>query len=223
MAAGSSGRRGARETRGEGPVKTKNAKIGQIHLFLTQAAWAAWLGKNHRQSSGLWLRLAKKGSELQSVTYGEALEVALCYGWIDGQKRGEGEKAWLQRFLPRSARSIWSKINVDKANALIAGGRMQPAGHEAIEAAKKNGTWKAAYDSPRSAKVPADLQAALDASSKARKFFEELDGANRYAILFRIQTVKKAETRARKVSEFVAMLEKRERIHQARRRQKKPT
>jgi uncharacterized protein YdeI (YjbR/CyaY-like superfamily) len=174
------------------------------------------LEKNHRNASGLWLRLAKKGSGLRSVTYAEALEVALCYGWIDGQKRGESEQAWLQRFLPRSAKSIWSKINRDKAIALIACGRMKSAGHDAIDAAKKDGRWDAAYDSPKGAKVSEDFQKALDANSRARTFFESLDGANRYALLFRIQTVKKAETRARKIRDFVEMLERNEKIHQPR-------
>jgi uncharacterized protein YdeI (YjbR/CyaY-like superfamily) len=187
-----------------------------IRLFKTQSAWAAWLEKNHRKSPGLWLRLAKKGADLRSVTYGEALESALCYGWIDGQKRGESEHAWLQRFLPRSAKSIWSKINRDKAGALIASGRMKVAGLEAVGAAKKDGRWDAAYDSPKGATVPEDFQAALKASPRALEFFQVLDGANRYAVLFRIQTVKKAETRARKIQEFVETLERHERIHEPR-------
>ena len=187
-----------------------------VRLFATQAVWAGWLEKNHRKSAGLWLRLAKKGSGLRSVTYGEALEVALCYGWIDGQKRGESEDAWLQRFVPRSAKSIWSRINHEKAHVLIASGRMKAAGLEAVEAAKKAGRWDAAYDTPKGARVPEDFQAALDANPRAREFFPALDGANRYAVLFRIQTVKKAETRARKIREFVAMLERRETIHEPR-------
>jgi uncharacterized protein YdeI (YjbR/CyaY-like superfamily) len=153
-------------------MKRKSAGVNdEICLFATQAAWSTWLEKNHRNSPSLWLRLAKKGSSTKSVTYTEALEVALCYGWIDGQKRGESDKAWLQRFLPRSARSIWSKINREKAIALITCGKMKPAGQEAIDTAKKNGTWDAAYDSQKSAKIPADFQAALDASSKAHDFF----------------------------------------------------
>jgi len=187
-----------------------------IRLFTNQAAWAVWLEKNHRKSQGMWLRLAKKGAGLQSLTYAEALEVALCYGWIDGQKRAESEEAWLQRFLPRSARSIWSKINRDKAMALITSGRMKATGLEAIEAAKKAGSWAAAYDSPRGAKVPEDFQTALDANPRAREFFQALDSANRYAVLFRIQTVKKDETRARKIREFIEMLERNERIHEPR-------
>jgi uncharacterized protein YdeI (YjbR/CyaY-like superfamily) len=200
-----------------GIVKTKEAKGGELggpsRLFATQAAWSVWLDRNHRRSDGLWMRIAKKGSGLRSVTYGEALEVALCYGWIDGQKRGESDAAWLQRFLPRSSKSIWSKINRDKAVALIATGRMKVAGVEAIEAAKNCGTWDAAYDSPKAANVPEDFQSALDANPGAREFFQSLDGANRYALLFRIQTVKKAETRERKIREFVEMLNRKETIH----------
>jgi uncharacterized protein YdeI (YjbR/CyaY-like superfamily) len=197
-------------------LKTSAPAGDPIRRFATQAAWAGWLEKNHRKSEGLWLRLAKKGSGLRSVTYGEALEVALCYGWIDGQKRGESQQAWLQRFLPRSTTSIWSKINRDKAVGLIASGRMKVAGLQAVEAAKKHRRWDAAYDSPKSAKVPEDFQAALDASPRAREFLQSLDGANRYAVLFRIQTVKKAETRARKILDFIEMLERRERIHEPR-------
>jgi len=198
-------------------VKTQSSgQDGPIRLFATQEEWAAWMEKNHRKSDGLWLRLAKKGSGLRSVTHLEALEIALCYGWIDGQKRGESEQAWLQRFLPRTAKSIWSKINCGKADALIANGRMKTAGIEAVEAAKKDGRWEAAYDSPRGATVPDDFQTALEASPRALEFFTALDGANRYAVLFRIQTVKKAETRARKIREFVEMLERNERIHEPR-------
>jgi uncharacterized protein YdeI (YjbR/CyaY-like superfamily) len=213
----------AKRLGGEGTLKARNAVAAvAIRQFATQAAWVAWLEKNHRTSQGLWLRLAKKGSAVRSLTYGEALEVALCYGWIDGQKRGESEQAWLQRFVPRSAKSIWSKINRDKAVALIANGRMKAAGLEAVGAAKEHGCWDAAYDSPRGANVPEDFQAALDASPRAREFFQSLDGANRYAMLFRIQTVKKAETRMRKIREFVEMLERNERIHQPRNVRGKP-
>ena len=196
-------------------AKSKNA-TDAVRLFPTQAAWAKWLEKNHRSSNGLWLRLAKKGAGLKSVTYAEALEIALCHGWIDGQKRGESEQAWLQRFVPRSRTSIWSKINREKAVALIASPRMKTAGQEAIEAAKKDGRWDAVYDSPKGAKVPADFQQALDASPRALKFFHSLDSANRYAVLFRIQTVKKAETRVRKIQEFLQMLERNERVHEKR-------
>jgi uncharacterized protein YdeI (YjbR/CyaY-like superfamily) len=192
---------------------TDTANDLPIRLFKSKQDWAIWLDKNHRKSTGLWLRLAKKGSTDQSVSYQEALEVALCYGWIDGQKRGESEQAWLQRFLPRSARSVWSKINREKALALLASGDMTAAGLEAIEKAKTNGQWDAAYDSPRGAIVPSDLQAALDANPRAKTFFETLDRANRYAVLWRIQTAKRAETRTRKIEQFVAMLARGERLH----------
>jgi uncharacterized protein YdeI (YjbR/CyaY-like superfamily) len=144
-------------------VKARNAgATDPIRLFATQADW---LQKNHRKSQGLWLRLAKKGSRLRSMNYAEALEVALGYGWIDGQKRGQNEQAWRQRFVSSSAKNIWSKINRDKAVALITTGRMKAAGLEAIETAKKTGSWDAAYDSPKGAKVPDDFQTALDANS----------------------------------------------------------
>ncbi len=184
-----------------------------VKLFKNRSAWTAWLQGHHRNATGIWLRLAKKGSGLQSVSYSEALESALCYGWIDGQKKPENDKTWLQRFVPRSDKSIWSKINREKAEALIKNGRMTAAGGIAIERAKANGRWTAAYDSPSRSTVPEDFQAALDANRRANSFFQTLDRANRYAILFRIQTVKKAETRERKIKEFIAMLERKEKIH----------
>ena len=186
-----------------------------VRLFRSRNDWAGWLEKNHRKSDGLWLRLAKKASGLQSVTYGEALEVALCYGWIDGQKNADTDQTWLQKFCPRSRQSIWSKINRGKALTLIASGSMQAAGLEAVQRAKKDGRWRNAYDSPSRARVPSDLQAALDANPGAKTFFEGLDRQNRYAVLFRIQTVKKAETRASKIREFVEMLERSEKIHES--------
>jgi uncharacterized protein YdeI (YjbR/CyaY-like superfamily) len=179
----------------------------------SRQTWEAWLEIHHRTSPGIWLRFAKKGSTLRTATYKEALETALCYGWIDGQKRPESAKAWLQKFLPRSASSLWSKINREKVSALIEAGRVKPAGLEAVEHAKRTGRWDAAYDSPSTAAVPPDLAEALAANALAKQFFESLDSANRYAILWRIQTVKRAETRARKISQFVAMLERGEKIH----------
>ena len=186
-----------------------------VRLFRRRNDWAAWLEKNHRKSDGLWVRLAKKASRLQSLTYGEALEVALCYGWIDGQKNSDTDQTWLQKFCPRSHRSIWSKINRGKALTLIESGIMQPAGLEAVHRAKKDGCWRNAYDSSSRACVPSDLQAALDANPGAKIFFEGLDRQNRYAVLFRIQTAKKAETRARKIRELVEMLERNEKIHES--------
>ena len=140
-------------------VKTNLPDGSPVKLFKSKQDWAAWLEKNHRKSTGLWLRLAKKASRLRSVSYKEALEVALCYGWIDGQKRPESEQAWRQRFLSRSSKSIWSKINREKAEGLIKSGRMKPAGLKAIENARQNGRWDTAYDSYRTATVPDDFQA----------------------------------------------------------------
>lgn len=187
--------------------------LDPILLFADQAAWIDWLAANHDSSTGLWLRLAKKGSSLHSASYAEALEAALCYGWIDAQKKPENKQTWLQRFTPRRPKSIWSKVNREKALALIKAGRMQPAGLEQVARAKKDGRWDAAYDSPGSAEVPEDLQAALNRNARAKAFFSTLDRANRYAILWRIQTAKKAETRARRIGQFVEMLAKHEKLH----------
>jgi len=194
-------------------VKTKTPEGSAVRLFKSKQDWAAWLEKNYDNGTGLWLRLAKKDSRSRSVSYQEAVEVALCYGWIDGQKRAEGEQTWLQRFLSRSSNSIWSKINREKALALIASGEMKPAGLEAIENAKNSGRWAAAYDSPSGARVASDFQAALDASPRAAAFFKTLDRRNRYAILWRIQTAKTAKTRNRKIEQFILMLERKEKIH----------
>jgi len=184
-----------------------------IKSFKDQKTWAAWLAKNHAKSSGLWLQLAKAASGQKSVTYAEALEVALCYGWIDGQKKSFDDASWLQKFTPRGARSIWSKINREKALALIESGQMQTAGHQAIEAAKQNGRWEAAYDSARNSSIPEDLQAELDRHPKARAFFATLNKTNRYAILFRLQTAKKPETRAKRIKQFIEMLAKGEKLY----------
>lgn len=184
-----------------------------ILLFEDKQAWAAWLKKNHGKSAGLWLRLAKKDAESGSMSYAEALELALCYGWIDGQKKSEHDGYWLQRFTPRSARSIWSKINREKALALIASGQMQPAGLQEVERAKSDGRWQAAYDSARTAVIPEDLQQALAASPAAQAFFATLNAQNRYAILFRIQTAKKAETRAKRIAAFTQMLSEQKKLH----------
>jgi uncharacterized protein YdeI (YjbR/CyaY-like superfamily) len=159
------------------------------------------------------MKLAKKGSGVPSVSYDEALETALCYGWIDGQKLGHSAEYWLQRFTPRSRTSIWSKRNKASAETLIATGKMKPAGLREVERAKADGRWEAAYDSATSAGVPPDFQAALDANIKARDFFDSLDSANRYALLFRIQTAKKAETRAKRIVDFISMLERNEKVH----------
>ncbi|MBK9714155.1 MAG: YdeI/OmpD-associated family protein [Kouleothrix sp.] len=175
--------------------------------------WAAWLEQHHAASTGVWLRLARKASGIASVTYDQALEVALCYGWIDGQKKSHDQASWLQKFTPRGARSIWSKINREKAELLIERGAMMPAGLAAVERARQDGRWDAAYDSQRAAVVPDDFQAALDQSPAALAFFATLSSRNRYALLFRIQTAKKAETRARRIEQFIRMLAKHETLY----------
>ena len=177
-----------------------------IKAFASKTKWAEWLAKQHDKSAGVWLKLAKKDSGIPSVTYEEALDVALCYGWIDGQKKGFDDKYWLQKFTPRGPKSIWSKLNTEKAERLIAAGEMKPAGLKAVEAARQDGRWESAYSSQRNMTVPEDFQAALDKNKKAETFFTTLNSANRYAILFRIQTAKKAETRAKRIQQFIQML-----------------
>jgi len=181
--------------------------------FASQSKWADWLAKQHDNSAGVWLKLAKKDSGIPSVTYAEALDIALCYGWIDGQKNSFDEKYFLQKFTPRRPKSIWSKINVEKVERLIASGQMKPSGLKAIEAAKADGRWKQAYSSQKNISVPEDFQSALDKNKKAKAFFETLNSSNRYPFLFRIETAKKAETRAKRIQQFVEMLEKNEKFH----------
>lgn len=178
----------------------------QTKRFTSREAWERWLDRNHGTSRGLWLKFAKKGSGIETVTFPDALEVALCYGWIDGQRQRLDENYFLQRFTPRQARSRWSKINRGRATALIEEGRMQPAGLAEIERAKADGRWEAAYDSPGTVEPPPDLLEALEASPKAKALFAELDSRNRYAILYRIHDAKRPETRARRVETFVTML-----------------
>ena len=185
----------------------------EILLFEDQKAWQIWLGGNYRTSAGVWLRLAKKSSGLHSLTYQEALDVALCHGWIDGQKKSYDAQSWLQKFTTRGPKSIWSKINRARALALIDAGRMQPAGLAAIEQARENGQWEGAYDSHRTAQPPEDFQSALDANPDAAEFYATLNSANRYAILFRLQTARKPETRQKRLEQFIRMLERHEKLH----------
>lgn len=184
-----------------------------IILFESRQNWVEWLGANHLASCGIWMKIAKVGADTPSVTYGEAVEVALCFGWIDGQKQRHGEYYWLQRFTPRSDRSVWSKINKEKALALIEAGKMHAAGIEQIERAKRDGRWDAAYDAASRSSMPDDFHAALAANAEAKDFFAGLDGRNRYAMLFRVQTAKSAEVRAKRIAEFVRMLARHEKIH----------
>ena len=181
--------------------------------FASQKKWASWLAKQHAKSLGIWLKLAKRDSGIASVTYDEALDVALCYGWIDGQKKGFDDKYWLQMFTPRGSKSIWSKINTMKAEKLIASGEMKSAGLKAIELAKRDGRWAAAYESQKNISVPDDFQSVLDKNKKAKDFFATLNSVNRYAILFRIHNAKKAETRVKRIQQFIEMLEKKEKIY----------
>lgn len=184
-----------------------------IHLFATAADFEAWLEENHAQPDGIWLKITKKGAGEPSVSYAEALDLALCFGWIDSQKRGFDKEHFLQRFTPRRPRGRWSMINRKKAEGLIAAGAMRPTGLAEVDAAKANGRWEAAYEGQRTAQVPDDLQRELDASPAAREFFAGLDSANRYAIVYRLNDAKKPETRERRLRKFVAMLERGEKIH----------
>ena len=181
--------------------------------FHNARAWNAWLKKNHAKSPGIWMQIAKKGAAQKSATYAEAVEEALCWGWIDGQKAPLDAHAWLQKFTPRGPRSMWSKINRGKAAELIFAERMQPPGHAAIARAQQNGRWTSAYDPQSKAKVPPDLRAALTANPRAAEFFKTLNGGNRYGILFRLQDAKRPETRARRLAQMVAMLERGEKLH----------
>lgn len=179
----------------------------QALTFADAAAWRAWLDEHHGDSNGVWLVLAKKGATgPTNLTYRQALEEALCYGWIDGQGKGGDDASYRQRFTPRRARSLWSKRNVALAEQLISEGRMHAAGLAEVERAKADGRWAAAYDGPATMEVPADLTAALDAEPRARAMFDILTSRNRYAILHRLHAIKGADARARRIEAFVAML-----------------
>jgi uncharacterized protein YdeI (YjbR/CyaY-like superfamily) len=197
------------------PKVAKSALKAELAVLsiATPAKFSHWIKAQPAASPGLWLRLGKKGSALKTLSYQEALDVALAWGWIDGQLKTHDQDSWLRKFVPRGARSIWSKINRDKALALIAAGRMQAPGLAQVERAKQDGRWQAAYDSPSNAKAAPDFSAALAKSQRASAFFATLESRNRYAVLFRIQAAKKPETRARKIQELVAMLERGEKIH----------
>jgi uncharacterized protein YdeI (YjbR/CyaY-like superfamily) len=199
-------------------VGHENAELYQgqpILAFPSQSAWENWLEAAPAGSSGVWLKLAKKGCAESTVTYAEAVEAALCFGWIDGQKRPLSDDYWLQRFSPRRPRSKWSKTNRGKAEDLTAAGRMRPAGLREVKAAQADGRWATAYEAQSTATVPDDLQRALDDDDTAAAFFATLDRANRYAILYRIQEAKKPETRAQRVTKFVAMLHDHQTLHPA--------
>ena len=184
----------------------KNSDHMPIMSFEIQQGWEEWLKEHHAETKGIWLKIAKKEASTPSVSYAEALDSALCYGWIDGQKAAFDDKYWLQKFTPRTAKSIWSKVNCNKAESLIAEGRMQPAGLRQVELAKSDGRWERAYESQSKITIPDDFQNALDNNPKAKDFFNTLNSVNRYAFLFRIHSAKKPETRSAKIQKFVEML-----------------
>lgn len=185
-----------------------------IHLFTSEQAWQQWIEEHHTTSQGVWLKIAKRDGGEQSVSYAQALDTALCFGWIDGQKGKLDAAYYLQRFTPRRRKSLWSAVNRDKADALIAAGKMREAGLRQIESAKLDGRWEAAYQPQSRMTVPDDFHEALNRNEAARLAFEALNSVNRYAILYRIQNVKKAESRQRKIAEFIDMLAEGRRIHE---------
>jgi uncharacterized protein YdeI (YjbR/CyaY-like superfamily) len=191
----------------------QNANGLPIMSFETQQDWERWLTEHHTGTKGIWLKIAKKESGILSVNYSEALDSALCYGWIDGQKASFDGQYWLQKFTPRRPKSIWSKVNCDKATALIAEGRMQPAGIRQVELAKADGRWESAYESQSKITIPADFQSELDKNQKAKDFFSVLDSVNRYAILFRIHSAKKPATRSARINKFIEMLSNNQKIY----------
>jgi uncharacterized protein YdeI (YjbR/CyaY-like superfamily) len=181
-----------------------------VESFASEKEWDLWLARNHESASGVWVKIAKKETGIDSVRYPEVLDTAIAYGWIDAIRRKLDDTHFLQRFTPRGPRSKWSKINRDKAEQLIKSGGMRPAGMREVEKAKADGRWAAAYDGQRSIQVPPDLQAELDADPAMKEFFEGLSSQNRYAFLYRLHDAKKPETRARRFAQFVEMLKKRE-------------
>jgi uncharacterized protein YdeI (YjbR/CyaY-like superfamily) len=184
-----------------------------VLLFASRGEWGRWLDEHHASTEGVWLQFAKKGSGVTTVTYDEAVEMALCYGWIDSQAARLDDRYWLQRYTPRRKRSKWSRINREKAEKLIAGGLMQPAGLLEVERAMADGRWDAAYDGPKNMAVPQDLLQALKQNEQARAFFDSLNSRNRYAILYQIEDAKKPETRARRIEKYVKMLSNQEKLY----------
>ena len=181
--------------------------------FVNPAAFRRWLKTNHATHGGIWMQLAKKDSGIASITYAEALDEALCYGWIDGQKKSFDAEYWLQKFTKRGPFSVWSQINIDHIGRLTSEGRMQPAGQAAVEAAKADGRWAQAYSSASTHEMPEDFLVAVGKHRKAASFFAMLNKANRYAIYFRLTTAKKPETRARRFEQLLEMLKRGEKLH----------
>ncbi|MEO7555388.1 MAG: YdeI/OmpD-associated family protein [Acidimicrobiales bacterium] len=210
--------RGNPDQDGDGVSAARPANALPKLSFTSAAAFRAWLAANHKDSPGLWLMIGKQASAIDSVTYDEAVDEALCYGWIDGQKAAHDDSYFLQRFTPRTKRSPWSQVNVERAVRLAEAKRMRAVGRRAVDTAKADGRWAAAYAPQSTAAVPPDLQAALDARPKAARLFAQLDSANRYAILYRIDSVKRPETRARKIAGFIDALARGETPHPRKKR-----
>lgn len=185
----------------------------KILSFKKALDWKKWLEKNHAKSAGIWLRFFKKGSGIPSVTYAEALDEALCYGWIDSQLQKYDKLSYLQKFTPRRAISIWSKRNIEHVARLVKEGRMQPAGKKEMKAARVDGRWEVAYDSSGTMEVPADFLKELSKDKKTKKFFDSLNRANTYAIAWRLQTAKKPQTRARRMKALLEMLKAGKKLH----------
>ncbi|WP_220198719.1 YdeI/OmpD-associated family protein [Ktedonospora formicarum] len=191
----------------------KKAEQISTIAFADEQSWETWLAEHHADTPGLWLKLAKKQSGIPSITYAEALQVALCYGWIDGQKATVDEQYWLQKFTPRRPRSIWSKVNREHIEKLIASGRMQAAGLRQVELAQADGRWDAAYTSQSKSSIPPDLQVELERNPQAQAFFDSLNSRNRFAIIHRVETTKKPETRAAHIQKFIVMLNQGQKIY----------
>ena len=190
-----------------------NNKNIQIISFDSSKKWEGWLAKNHSASDGIWLQIFKKDSGTKTISYDEALDGALCYGWIDGQKNKHDEKSWLQKFTPRRTKSVWSKRNREHIGRLITERRMKTAGLNEVETAKKDGRWDAAYDSPKNMAIPKDFIEALSKNKKAKTFFDTLNKVNLYAIAWRLQTAKKPETREKRIKKFIEMFDRGEKLH----------
>ena len=182
-------------------------------LFESLQEWENWLDAHHAQPQGVWLKIAKKGTPVSSVSYADALDTALCYGWIDGQKKPYDSAFWLQKFTPRRPKSVWSKVNTDKAARLIEAGAMKPAGQREVDAAKQDGRWDAAYEPQSNLAIPDDFQVELDRHPQAKAFFDTLNKVNRYAMCYRIATAKKPETRQARIDKFIAMLAQGEKLY----------
>ena len=194
-------------------IRVKSRAMNEILGFRSAAEFRRWLEANHHTCDGIWLRIYKKDSGIETVTYAEAVDEALCFGWIDGLKQKHDEGSWRQRFTPRRAKSGWSKINTGHAERLIAAGKMAAPGQAEIDAAKRDGRWKAAYDSQRKATFPQEFLRAVQKNKNMQAFFDSLSSSNRYAIAYRLQTAKRPETKEKRMKMILEMLRKGEKFH----------